>query len=324
LNKLCLSLALLSIASLTPAQALPPSLHPITPVGDDSGPPDIPLRRNSYELFTVNVSLGRQFLFSGNPNADPLPFIFDTGANKTAVPRLIASQLIDEDELEFDRVGHGMTEQFLTDLFFVDQLNFGWGDRSVDIAVIEESYGSILSAAGILGSNAFQSETLIVDFPGQKLMAAPDLTVRSDLRLDPNTRLILGEVRIRGIDAPVQVMIDTGSEVSLVNSALADLRRGPSRAADVTVSSVTDNSDVQAEERRVFGGLELGNLCMGAFWVTVLDAYVFQARGWQDQPAMVLGMDALKHTRLSINYDSGAVAVDAISDHVCAARSASP
>jgi len=277
----------------------------------------IPMRRNRYGLYIVDVSLGRQFLFSGNPNADPLPFIVDTGANKTAVPRLIAGQLIDEEDLQFNHVGHGMTEQFLTDLFFVDQLNFGWGERQIEVAVIEETYGSVLSAAGILGRNAFTEDRIEIDFPQRRITHFSDETVRMDLRLAPLTQIIKGHATFRNVSEPVHIMIDTGAQVSLVNTALANLRRTPSQRASINIGSVSSDSEVQSEERRFFGGMRMGEMCLGPFWVSVLDAYAFEAQGWENEPAIILGMDVLEHSTLKIDYETGAVALDGITDHIC-------
>lgn len=285
---------------------------------------DIPMRRNTHDLFVVDVSLGRQFLFSGDPDADPLPFIFDTGANKTAVPRLIASQLVSEDELDLTQIGHGMTETFLTDLFFVDNLNFGLGERTVDIAVISENFGSVLSAAGILGSNAFEGETLQVDFPSAQLSLMPDQIVRADLELDSETGLVLGIGRIRNIDQPIRIMIDTGAQVSLVNSALAALRRGQSRAANLEVTGVTEHASVQIEQRRLFSGLTVGEFCLDRFWISVADVYAFEAHGWTEQPAMILGMDVLRDARLTIDYAAGAVSLEGVTDFQCRSGALAP
>ena len=37
--------------------------------------PSIPMQRNSYGLYTLETHVGRSVLFSGNPDADPVPFI---------------------------------------------------------------------------------------------------------------------------------------------------------------------------------------------------------------------------------------------------------
>ena len=83
----------------------------------------IPMQRNSYGLYTLETHVGRSVLFSGNPDADPVPFIIDTGASHTAAPRLIAQQLADQQVITLDQVAHGITGQFDTDLIFVEHLD---------------------------------------------------------------------------------------------------------------------------------------------------------------------------------------------------------
>ena len=282
--------------------------------------PSVALTQNTYDLYTVEVTLGRQLLFSGDPAADPVPFIFDTGANTTAVPRMIAMQLLAGEDLAMDRIGHGMTSQFATDLFYVDEVDFGFGVQTLEMAVIDQAYGSVLSAAGILGSNAFGDEIIIADFPRQQLVVSGADAVRPDLRFDHSTGLVTGQARVRGIDAPVRVMIDTGAAASLINPALAALRRGSTQRSEAEISGVAEGVTQTAEQRRFFGGLTLGGLCMGPFWITVADVYAFEARGWENEPAIILGMDALGDARLTIDYGGGAVALDGVTDHVCRAR----
>ncbi|HCR66480.1 MAG TPA: hypothetical protein DIW38_08205, partial [Oceanicaulis sp.] len=74
----------------------------------------IPMQRNSFGLYTLETHVGRSVLFSGNPDADPVPFIIDTGASHTAAPRLIAQQLADQQVITLDQVAHGITGQFDT------------------------------------------------------------------------------------------------------------------------------------------------------------------------------------------------------------------
>ncbi len=279
----------------------------------------IPLKRNRRSLFTVDVSLGRQLLFSGDPDADPLPFIFDTGANRTAVPRLIAAQLATEDELNIDRVGHGMTGQFSVGLFFHDELDFGLGPQPIEVVVVSGAYGSIFSAAGILGSNAFTDETIVLDFPGERLVVGSADAVRPDLWFDHENGMIKGLARLRGRPEPIRVLMDTGAEVSLINRALADFGRERSASQPVEVEGVDGETSYAVDERRMFPGLEIGGLCLGMFSVSVADVYAFEFRDWLEEPAIIIGMDLLKEAEVRIDYGTGSVAIDGVTDHQCGA-----
>jgi hypothetical protein len=314
----------MSAHALIAAFALLSGSHPALEVERSHGaeappaePVTIPLKHNRRSLFTVDVSLGRQVLFSGDPDADPLPFIFDTGANRTAVPRLIAAQLTAEEDLEIDRIAHGMTGQFGTGLFFHDELDFGLGPQPMEIAVVSGAYGSIFSAAGILGSDVFADETILLNFPNEQLVVGLQDEVRSDLWFDHETGLIKGLARLRGRTEPVRLLLDTGAEVSLVNRALADLGRGRSPAQMDEVQGVDGDTGYVVEERRTFSGLEIGELCLGAFWISVADVYAFEFRDWLDEPAIIIGMDVLKDAQVRVDYGTGAVAIDGGADHQC-------
>ena len=276
----------------------------------------VPMEQNSYGLYTVPTNVGRQVLFSGDPEADPVPFIIDTAANHTAVPRLIAQQLVDQSLISLDEVGHGLTGQFDADLIFVDQLDFGLGPREVRVAVFEEAYGSVMSAAGLLGASAFTDDVIQIDFPGQRLNLLDVSFIRGapDVRLSDG--LIMGEGQVRGLDTPVRVLVDTGATASIVNSALVQARGGSRRIGDNAVSGVS-GPDVRAETRRMFSRFRLDNLCIGLFEITVSDVYAFDNHGWSDQPAIILGMDVLRHAVITVDYGTGQVAIEGFDDFEC-------
>lgn len=276
----------------------------------------VPLQVNTYGLYTVETGVGRQVLFSGNPNADPVPFIVDTGASHTAVPRMIAMQLVDQDLITLDQTGHSLTGRFDTNLVFVDHLDFGLGARMVEVAVFEEAYGSVMSTAGLLGTNAFDHETLQIDFPARRLnvLSGPLTTGSADLTV--LNGLIIGEARIRGIDEPVRVLVDTGATASLANSALVRARGGPTRSNARVVAGIS-GSEIEAETRKLLSRFQLDDLCVGLFEITVSDVYAFESLGWGDEPALILGMDILKDGVLTIDHHNGLIRLEGRGQAAC-------
>lgn len=282
---------------------------------------EVPLHINRYGLYTVDVNVGRQVLFSGDPEAEPIPFIIDTGASHTAVPRLIAQQLVDRELITLDLVGHGMTGQFDTDLVFIDQLDFGLGPRNAEVAIFEEAYGSVMSAAGLLGSNVFEGDVIQLDFPRQSLSRLSGRFAQGspDLRLYDG--LIVGTASIRGIDGPVHVIVDTGATASLANTALAHARGGNVRTTETVVWGVS-GAESRSESRKLLSRFRLDNFCIDLFEITVTDVYVFDHHGWSDQPAMVLGMDVLNNAVITVDHQTGHVAIEGVENHSCLARRA--
>lgn len=286
------------------------------PVHDADVERHVPMHINTYGLYTVDVNVGRQVLFSGDPDAEPIPFIVDTGASHTAVPRLIAQQLVDRELISLDQVGHGMTGQFDTSLVFIDQLDFGLGARNAEIAIFEEAYGSVMSAAGLLGSNVFEGELIQIDFPRRSLSLLPGRFVEGspDLRLYDG--LIFGTASIRGVDSPVQVIVDTGATASLANTALAHARGGALRTNEIVVWGVS-GAEVHSESRKLLSRFRLDNLCIDLFEITVTDIYAFDHHGWSDRPAMILGMDVLENAVITIDHQTGHVAIDGMDTQSC-------
>lgn len=276
----------------------------------------VPMVKNSYGLYTVDVNVGRTVLFSGDPDAEPVPFIIDTGASHAAVPHIIAQQLISQDQISLDMIGHGTTGPFNTDLIFIDQMDFGLGVREVEVAVFEEAYGSVMSAAGLLGSNVFRSETIRIDFPGRRLHRLSQRLMQGseDLRLEGG--LILGTARLRGVETPVQVILDTGATASLANTALARARGGRVRMNENLVFGVS-GAEAHGEARKLLSRFQLDQFCISLFEITVSDVYAFDHQGWSDQPAIILGMDVLNNAVITIDYQTGAVTIEGIDNRSC-------
>jgi hypothetical protein len=67
----------------------------------------------------------------------------------------------------------------------------------------------------------------------------------------------------------------------------------------------------------MFAGMRVGNFCMPRFEVSVADVYAFEFHGWADQPAIIIGMDLLRHTQIKIDSETGAVELEAITRFTC-------
>lgn len=278
----------------------------------------IPMRPNRNNYYTVDVSFGRSVQFLGNPAANPVPFIVDTGANRTAIPRLIASQLMAGGQIRFDQTGHAVTGTFDTGLLIIDRLDFGLGPREIEVAVLEEQLDSAMSAAGILGSNAFRDEVIVLDYPAAELRLLSASPPRTEMPLRLEEGLIVGEGRIRGVRTPVRVFVDTGANASIVNSALVRAQQTARLGYYVAeISGVSSRVVSRGEFRRLFGGLQVDRLCSGSFQITVSDVYFFDQMGTMDEPAILLGMDVLRNARITIDYGSGSARIEGIDTWRC-------
>jgi hypothetical protein len=102
------------------------------------------------------------------------------------------------------------------------------------------------------------------------------------------------------------VILDTGSEVSVGNDALR-LRLGNSRllrkSGAIELESVT--GDLLQGEYTFVKGLEMGEVTLANLAVVFADVHTFRQLGFDDRPALLLGMNALRaFKKVSIDFAS--------------------
>lgn len=277
----------------------------------------IPLIQNSYGLYTLDASVGQNLVFGGMPDADPVPFILDTGASHTTVPSLIAGQLVDPAVIDLDRIGHGTVGEFDTGLIPVNSFDFGFGPRRVDMAVVDSTNASVLTAAGLLGANAFNSEVVQLDFPASQLNLLSNVRLEgaSDVRL--RNGLVIGEAQVRGSVAPVKVIIDTGATASIANRYVARRPTGSVTIGNGIIDGVGGGRFERGEVRRFFPRLQVSNLCIRSFEITVADVFAFESQGWLEEPAMILGIDVLANSVITVDHATGNVRIDGQGRYAC-------
>ena len=61
-------------------------------------------------------------------------------------------------------------------------------------------------------------------------------------------------------------------------------------------------------------GLRVGGLCLPDFLAIESDVDIFRALGWENEPAIVLGMDVLQHTVLTIDHAEDVFQIDPAGD----------
>ena len=174
----------------------------------------------------------------------------------------------------------------------------------IDAAVAPELYG-------LLGSNAFTGQSVSIDYTGQSLTLNAPPPRHADARLDSRRQVLVGHAEARWVGEPIAVLIDTGSPVTLVNRALARRLSQHTPMRVMNVGSVSRLAGaVETEDRVVLNRFQLGGLCLRGISVDEAELDVFRAMGWQDRPAMIVGLDLLQDTRLTIDYNSGAAQID--------------
>jgi hypothetical protein len=115
--------------------------------------------------------------------------------------------------------------------------------------------------------------------------------------------LLLARGNLAGVS--VNVLIDTGSEVTLANHAL---RTAVGRARMRRVSMFLATSTISGSQQYSDLALNLPDLTMDGLTIRHLSAYasdfhIFDLWGLQDEPTLLIGMDALSQVgAMEIDY----------------------
>ncbi len=274
------------------AQDVPPA--PLLPPAATLAETEIALGEEAARL-TVPVQIG-----TGGPYA----FIIDTGAERTVVSRELATALGLAPGPPVRMTA--MTGASIVKTVIIPALTLSpLGGRRIESPVLEAHN---LGALGMLGIDALQGQILAIDFAHDRMtirpstkrdrnnIAAGDIVVRARNLLG---QLVVTDARFRG--KRVRVVIDTGAVVSIGNRALRTQVGGLGKAQRIALRSVT-GVGFEADYTQL-AQFELGGLTFANLPVAFYDAAPFARFGLSDQPALLLGIDALRlFRRVEIDF----------------------
>lgn len=232
--------------------------------------------------------------------AGPYNFIVDTGAERSVISTELAR------ELGLDVVGGSSVYSMdgARTAYRVDAEGLAIGGASHDLQVFALSRDHI-GAAGVVGMDALRDQRVVFDFVADHITVEPaparaasergEITVPTRLR---NGQLLLNGAHVGGV--PVDVILDTGLEVSLGNEPLRRLVR--TREEQTLRLRGASGEEVRATYAMVdefhLGRVRLGNLPM-AF----ADADIFETLGINRRPALLLGMETLRiFDRVTVDF----------------------
>lgn len=238
-------------------------------------------------------------------NGQPTPALLDTGAT-------IA--LINDDHLVFDPMQIqtqpqtrvlGIGGQRLFPVAELSTLAAGahsW--QNVRVAVNTEERFPVQQ--NILPVSIFEASVVDFDFPNARVRVYeghPKFVRgarRSALGYADVDGLIFIPIRINGVRG--KALIDTGADVSFVNTAYARRAKG---VPAVDESKDIRGSDLQRNTAKIytFRRLQFGDNHISKFGIPVLETDLFRDLGFEEEPMMVLGMDVLRHFRLQVDLN---------------------
>lgn len=242
--------------------------------------------------------------------AGPFRFIVDTGANRSVLSARLAEQL------GLATIGAGPVHSVhgITNAPFVRVQSLHYENLALPTSELPLLQGAVLAGEqGLLGVDGMQDRRLMLDFHRRCIEIIPSLRA-------PRLRgwtAIQGELRFRHLvvvpgrvnRVRVNVLIDTGSDTSLANSAL---RRAVEAAVhrDLTFFGVasTAGRPIQLDRAMILPRLTMGDLSIRNVPAFVGDYHVFALWGLADEPTLLLGMDVLEQARaMAIDYGDATV-----------------
>ena len=261
------------------------------PVGDI-----VNIDEDRAERMTVPVSI---------EGKGPFSFVIDTGAERTVISRKIADNLALEGEEPAQLMSIAGTS--MVDMVFVPTLTLG-----------QKSYGGLISpvlsaqhigADGILGLDGLQDQRILFDFLASQIIIedaenARDLPRSREIVVTAKRRsgqLIFTDATISGVD--VNVIIDTGAQVSIGNLALQKRLRKRARELgdeNLLIAVTGETLGVEFGKVREF---RIGRARFASLLVAFADAPPFERFGLSDKPTLLLGMDVLrKFDQVAIDF----------------------
>jgi hypothetical protein len=167
-----------------------------------------------------------------------------------------------------------------------------------------------MGADGILGVDSLRSQRIMFDFDQHTMSIVPSAT--PDFKDEPGTivveanrrngRLIVTEATANGHS--VVVIIDTGSQVSLGNSALRralTANKMLSASEEIVLESVT--GDKLTGDYMMVRELQMGPVGLKNLAIVFANAHIFKQLKLEDRPALLLGMNAMRaFKKVSIDF----------------------
>lgn len=242
---------------------------------------------DAQSRMTVPVSIGIH---------GPYDFVIDTGAERSVVSRDLAGLLSlrsGPDVRVTAMTGTGTVGTVVVPSLQISRIISG----SIDAPELEWRN---LGAPGMLGIDALQGHSVSIDFDRGQMTVSPsqhrsiDPPQPGEIVVHAKNRygqLIVTDASYHG--HPIAVVVDTGSPITIGNLALRrKLERAPKPIGRVTLISALGGllvADYVEIDR-----LKIGNVGFEHVPIAFADVEPFKRFELLDQPALLLGMDALR------------------------------
>ena len=244
---------------------------------------------------TTRDQIGRIWAPAYINGRGPFRLVLDSGASQSAVTAQLARYLGYTLAGSTKMLMHGVTGSATVSTIRVDTLNVG--ELTLDGPVLPIVPDAMGGADGILGTAGLLDKRILIDFRHDKITITFSRDERAGygFQILPfhflHGRLIVINVYIGGVRA--KAIIDTGGQVTVANLALRDALALHSSKRSTPSQIFGATKDMQEGELISTPAIELGPIRIQASRLTYLNAYIFKLWQLVDEPAVLIGMDAL-------------------------------
>jgi Aspartyl protease len=226
----------------------------------------------------------------------PFRLVLDTGASHSAVTALVALALGIPMNQSPPVILRGVTGFATVPTIQVDTLTVG--DLSVDSPVLPIVPDALGGAQGILGGEGLTGKRIFIDFRHDKIVITFSRNERSPREFVDvpfhalHDTLVVVSAMVG--DVPTKAIIDTGGQTTIANLALQRaIFRRKAQFKGQTDQIVGATKDVQEGELMSMPPIHFGSIQIQDAGVTFADMYIFKQWKLLNEPAILIGMDAL-------------------------------
>jgi predicted aspartyl protease len=299
-------LLLAAAAASVPAPAAP-TTPPLTAPGVSRIAPAV--IDNSLEIagdaLAAEQLKKRMFIDVKVNDSGPHRFLVDSGADRSVVSDGLALRL-NLPQGEPVRV-QGMAGA--REVATVEVAALTLGTSEVGPIIAPALSARHLGADGLIGIDALADQRLMLDFDKRTITVqdsrTPYVASGNEILVTARRRkgqLIITQAAVQKRD--VAAVIDTGSEITLGNSALRRRLFGTSTPKDMQqIELLSVTGQVLKAEAIVLNHVQIGGLVLANVVIAFADAPPFALFGLTDQPAIFLGSDLLSNfRRVSLDF----------------------
>jgi predicted aspartyl protease len=285
-------LATVFFAALAPCADAVDDVLPAPPTGAEEVVVAAPEPR--YVAPTLRDRIGRVWAPVYLNGVGPFRLVLDTGANRSAVTRSVASR-IGAPILESQNARLlGATGAAIVPAIYFDSIEMGdlLLDRS-KVVIVEDVFGG---AEGVLGADGLGDKRVFIDFRNDEIdiRQARGRTMLGGYARVPvklyRGHLLMFDVSLAGVRT--KAMLDTGAQTTIGNTKLREaLERKARRGVENRIVGVT--LDEQIGLAFDAPPVTIADVTVRGMRVTFGDFHIFDAWKMNERPALLIGMDVI-------------------------------